>query len=76
MNRASPFLVVTMLGLWTAFSAAAQQPAPVPSKPATAATKAANQKVLGALPFSDKQDFEDAQRGFIARPETLTIRNA
>jgi len=28
-----------------------------------------------ALPFSDKQDFENAQRGFIAKPETLTIKD-
>jgi alkyl sulfatase BDS1-like metallo-beta-lactamase superfamily hydrolase len=40
-------------------------PAQVPAKPATAATKAANAKMLAALPFGDKQDFEDARRGFI-----------
>ena len=45
-------------------------------KPATAATKAANETVLKSLPFGDKQDFEDAQRGFIARPEKLTIKSA
>jgi alkyl sulfatase BDS1-like metallo-beta-lactamase superfamily hydrolase len=55
---------------------AQQQPQPAPSKPASAATKAANQKVLQTLPFSDKADFEDAQRGLIARPDTLTIRDA
>lgn len=27
------------------------------------------------LPFNNKQDFEDAQRGFIAKPETLTIKD-
>lgn len=52
------------------------QPAPAPGKPATAATKAANQQVLRSLPFADKTDFEDAQRGFIAAPESLTIKNA
>ena len=45
-------------------------------KPATEATKAANAVVLKSLPFGDKQDFEDAQRGLIARPETLTIKDA
>ena len=45
-------------------------------KPATAATKAANATVLEALPFSDKSDFEDATRGFIAKPDTLTIKDA
>ncbi|MFO1152599.1 MAG: alkyl sulfatase dimerization domain-containing protein [Rhodospirillales bacterium] len=33
---------------------------------ATAATKAANQKLLKELPFSDKSDFESAHKGFIA----------
>ena len=53
-------------------------PAAVPEqpKPATAATVATQKKVLAELPFHDKSDFEDAQRGFIARPEILVIRNA
>ncbi|MGL4318965.1 MAG: alkyl/aryl-sulfatase [Pseudomonas sp.] len=50
--------------------------APAPSKPASEATKAANAEVLKALPFSDKTDFEDAARGFIAKPDTLTILSA
>ena len=54
--------------------AVAQQGAP--SKPATAATKAANEAVLKALPFNDKEDFANAQRGFIGKPDTLTIKNA
>lgn len=52
------------------------QAGPVPSKPATPATQAANQKVQDSLPFSDRTDFENAQRGFIATPKTLTIRDA
>jgi alkyl sulfatase BDS1-like metallo-beta-lactamase superfamily hydrolase len=44
-------------------------------KPASAATIAANKKVLESLPFNDKQDFEDAQRGLIEAPATLTIKN-
>ena len=51
----------------------AQQAQPIGGKPVTAATKAANAAVLKALPFSDKADFEDAQRGFIAAPATVTI---
>ena len=35
-------------------------------KDATEATKAANAAVLQSLPFSDRQSFEDARRGFIA----------
>ncbi|WP_250657735.1 alkyl/aryl-sulfatase [Alkalimarinus coralli] len=44
-------------------------------KPATKHTIEANKKVLEALPFSDTQDFKDAQRGFIAKPDTLTIKS-
>ena len=54
--------------------ASAQQP--ITGKPATEATKAANASVLTELPFNDKADFEDAQRGFIAKPDTLTIKDA
>jgi alkyl sulfatase BDS1-like metallo-beta-lactamase superfamily hydrolase len=52
------------------------QTAPVSPKAATAATKAANQQVQQTLPFSDKSDFDDAKRGFMGAPETLTIKNA
>lgn len=45
-------------------------------KPASAATQAANAAVQKHLPFSDKSDFADAQRGLLARPETLTIKDA
>jgi alkyl sulfatase BDS1-like metallo-beta-lactamase superfamily hydrolase len=36
------------------------------AKQATDATRAAQRAVLEQLPFSDRQDFEDADRGFIA----------
>lgn len=36
------------------------------SNPATEATRSANAAVLEALPFEDRRDFEDADRGFIA----------
>ncbi|WP_428848329.1 alkyl/aryl-sulfatase [Shewanella olleyana] len=45
------------------------------SKPATQYTIERNQAVLKSLPFSDKQDFENAKRGFIASPDVLTITN-
>jgi alkyl sulfatase BDS1-like metallo-beta-lactamase superfamily hydrolase len=35
-------------------------------KDATAVTKAANAKLLQRLPFADRRDFEEANRGFIA----------
>ena len=44
-------------------------------KDATEATQAANAAVLQQLPFADKQDFEFAQRGFIARPKSLIIKD-
>jgi alkyl sulfatase BDS1-like metallo-beta-lactamase superfamily hydrolase len=45
-------------------------------KGATEATKAANKKVQEALPFNDRADFDDAKHGLIARPDTLTIKDA
>jgi alkyl sulfatase BDS1-like metallo-beta-lactamase superfamily hydrolase len=67
------------LGVWVVAVTLALAPAldaqTIPSKPATAATRAANAKVLQSLPFNDTQDFADADRGFIARPDTLTIKN-
>lgn len=66
------FLLVAACGLSVASLALAQS-AP---KPASEATKAANDAVLKALPFSDKQDFEDAQRGFIAPlPDQGVVKN-
>ncbi|HEU4582590.1 MAG TPA: alkyl sulfatase dimerization domain-containing protein [Polyangiaceae bacterium] len=44
-------------------------------KPASNATKAANQALLARLDFGNKQDFEDARRGLIDAPASLTIRN-
>ncbi|GAB5993760.1 alkyl/aryl-sulfatase [Aeromonas enteropelogenes] len=44
-------------------------------KPASEFTIQVNQNVLHTLPFNDKQDFEDARRGFIAKPDTLTIKD-
>ncbi len=45
-------------------------------KPASDATKAANKAVRDYLNFNDKQDFEDAKRGLVDAPPTLTIKNA
>ncbi|SEB26430.1 MULTISPECIES: hypothetical protein [unclassified Mycobacterium] len=44
-------------------------------KPATDATRAANKKILDSLPFNERSDFDDAKRGLIARPDTLTIKD-
>ncbi|WP_435301481.1 alkyl/aryl-sulfatase [Aeromonas rivipollensis] len=47
----------------------------VDAKQATENTIKANEAVKARLPFNDKQDFADAERGFIAKPETLTIKD-
>ena len=45
-------------------------------KPATEATKAANRALQQYLNFDDREDFANATRGLIAKPDTLTVRNA
>ena len=47
-----------------------------PGKPATEATEKANQAVQEYLNFNDRDDFENAARGLIAKPDTLTIKGA
>lgn len=42
------------------------------SKEATKATKKVNTSVLKMLPFSNKKDFDDAQRGFIAKLSSIS----
>lgn len=45
-------------------------------KPATDATRAANETLKQRLNFADRTDFESASRGLIAKPDTLTIKGA
>ncbi|MGP8121648.1 MAG: alkyl/aryl-sulfatase [Xanthobacteraceae bacterium] len=53
------------------------QPADTSSpKPATAAVKAANAAAHGTLPFADRQDFTDAERGFLGTLPDATIAHA
>ncbi len=52
----------------TAFALFASAQTPKPAEPAVAA---ANRAVLSQLPFADRQDFDDATRGFVATtPDT------
>ncbi|WP_419177936.1 alkyl/aryl-sulfatase [Photobacterium halotolerans] len=44
-------------------------------KDATKATIDINNQVKEDLPFSDKKDFENAQKGFIAKQDVVTIKN-
>lgn len=45
-------------------------------KDATAITQQANSAWLNQLPFNDRQDFEDAQRGFVATLPKVSIKTA
>lgn len=63
------FLVATLV---TAISTSLYAADP---KPATDTTKQVNQSLLESLPFSDKKDFENAQKGLIAKQDTVTIKN-
>jgi alkyl sulfatase BDS1-like metallo-beta-lactamase superfamily hydrolase len=70
----SPLLtLMAMSALVVTMQSQAQQASAAP-KPATEATKRANDAVRARLNFADKQDFEDAKRGLIARPETLSLK--
>jgi alkyl sulfatase BDS1-like metallo-beta-lactamase superfamily hydrolase len=66
-------LVTAIAMLTGAVTLAAAQTQP---KPATEATKAANRTLQQSLNFNDRSDFEDATRGLIAKPDTLTIKDA
>src|SRR5215472_8795824 len=50
----------------------ASAPGPKDASPITAAL---NRAVLDALPFSDKQDFDDVRRGFLATLPEIEIKN-
>lgn len=49
--------------------------APAAADPASEKTKAANAAVLGALPFEDRADFDDATRGLLRKPDSLVIKD-
>ncbi len=53
----------------------APQPLDDTVKGATEHTKAANERVYALLDFSDEQELEFAQRGLIAAPDSLEIRD-
>ena len=64
--RANSSLTAAVTGLvLTAAAAAAAGQAPAP-KPVEPAVRAVHEAALRALPFADRQDFDDARRGFIA----------
>lgn len=65
------FAFISILGLIHMSSVRAVEP-----NDASDFTRKTNEKVLKNLPFNDKHDFEDAQRGFIAKLPSTIIRDA
>ena len=65
-------VMLTLLVVFQLFGATGATAEP---KAATDTTGASNAAVLEQLPFIDKQDFEFAGRGFIARPKSLIIKD-
>ena len=67
ITSSDPSSVVALaLALSLGGAATAYAQAPVVPKPATEATARANGDLLQQLPFSDRKDYDDAMRGFIA----------
>lgn len=58
------------LAMLVVLSASASDP-----KDVTKATISVNNQVKADLPFNDKKDFENAQKGFIAKQDVVTIKN-
>ena len=63
-------LVIALAAVFVNAGYAQTQP-----KPATEATKAANRAMQQYLNFNDREDFDNATRGLIAKPDTLTIKD-
>lgn len=76
MKKALIFSVASAILASPLTSIAAEKTTMIESKPATEYTKTVNAQVLKALPFNDKKDFENAQKGFIAKPDIVTITSA
>jgi alkyl sulfatase BDS1-like metallo-beta-lactamase superfamily hydrolase len=62
-------LVIALAAVFANAGYAQTQP-----KPATEATKAANRALQQYLNFNDRDDFDNATRGLISKPDTLTIK--
>ena len=71
MKRTRLSLLVATVLFSTVFSVAAD----IAPKPATSFTARANQALRQSLPFSDRTDFDDAHRGFIAPLPGGTVRD-
>ncbi|WP_035415887.1 alkyl/aryl-sulfatase [Ferrimonas kyonanensis] len=76
MNKTLAILCTSSLVLTSMAPLAEESAQLVAPKPASQFTQQANAKVLKALPFADKTDFDNATKGLLSRPESLTIKNA
>jgi alkyl sulfatase BDS1-like metallo-beta-lactamase superfamily hydrolase len=74
MNRMKIKTLAGLLAVMTGSVAHSQ--ASLAPKDASPATAAAQQKVLSSLPFGNRQDFEDARRGFIATTPNAEVKAA
>ncbi|HCJ7726806.1 TPA: MBL fold metallo-hydrolase [Citrobacter freundii] len=79
MNKSQPFRLSRIFIALVATTGILVSPvfASESSQPASQYTKQQNQRYLTSLPFADRQDFDDAQRGFIAPlPNQGILKNA
>ena len=79
MNKSQPFRLSRIFIALVATTGILVNPvfASESSQPASQYTKQQNQRYLTSLPFADRQDFDDAQRGFIAPlPNQGILKNA
>ena len=77
MKIQNVLLLLTFCGSFAACGKVAEPPGTVDAQGHTAPTKAtvkANRSVLKELDFSDQQDFEDANRGLVARDPALRVQ--
>ncbi|ABF12274.1 linear primary-alkylsulfatase [Cupriavidus metallidurans] len=68
--------ISVLVGSLFPMSAMAAPTESIATNDATAATRDANADVLKRLPFANRQDFEDAQRGWVGSLDSGEIRNA
>ena len=75
--RLIPLLIAAFLVVACSQNGEAQSTADTGSsiKPASTATKAANDALLDYLPFDDRRDYENAERGFIASIDSGRIES-
>ncbi|MGP1943368.1 alkyl/aryl-sulfatase [Citrobacter freundii] len=79
MNKSQPFRLSRIFIALVATTGILVSPvfASESSQPASQYTKQQNQRYLTSLPFADRQDFDDVQRGFIAPlPNQGILKNA